>query len=40
MQANTQGGLQPEFQAMMDQFRGELLQMQNAQNIDFLGGTF
>ena len=25
------GELQPEFQAMMDQFRGELLQMQNAQ---------
>jgi len=29
--AKKKGELQPEFQAMMDQFRGELLQMQNAQ---------
>jgi hypothetical protein len=27
-QAKQQGELQPEFQAMMDRFRGELLQMQ------------
>jgi integrase/recombinase XerD len=31
MQAKTQGELQPEFQAIMDRVRGELLQMQNAQ---------
>jgi hypothetical protein len=31
MQAKTQGELQPEFHAMMDRFRGELMQMQNAQ---------
>jgi site-specific recombinase XerD len=31
MQAKTQGELQPEFQALMDRFKGELLQMQNAQ---------
>jgi len=30
MQVKQQGELQPEFQAMMDRFRGELLQMQNA----------
>jgi len=30
MQAKTQGELQPEFQAIMDRVRGELLQMQNA----------
>ena len=30
MQAKTQGELQPEFQVMMDRFRGELLHMQNA----------
>jgi site-specific recombinase XerD len=30
MQAKEQGELQPEFQAIMDRVRGELLQMQNA----------
>ncbi|MDO8871366.1 MAG: hypothetical protein Q7V05_01345 [Methanoregula sp.] len=31
MQAKQQGELQPEFRAMMDRVRGELLQMQTAQ---------
>jgi hypothetical protein len=36
MQAKTQGELHPEFQAMMDRFRGELLQMQKClKNVDF-----
>jgi hypothetical protein len=36
MQAKTQEELQPEFQAMMDRFRGELLHMQKClKNVDF-----